>query len=89
MHKNPDLKIDDSQWDNFFKSATEFKIFKGGSAMTNSKMYGLDNGNSVADKIGGFMRFDAEDSDQLSVLMSKHPVVIAGGSVEIFEMPVA
>jgi len=35
------------------------------------------------------MRFDFNDLEDLKIILSKHPVIIHGGSIEICEMPKA
>lgn len=39
------------------------------------------------DHIVGFMRFNSDARERLMHLINRHPVVLNGGSVELFEMP--
>ncbi len=88
VHNSPEVEAEPEAWSHFFKLASASGLFKGGSAMDRAQMIGSGAASSVANQIGGFMRFDADDLGQLKQLLQKHPVVLGGGSIELFEMPV-
>ena len=37
--------------------------------------------------IGGHMRFNAHDLEEILTLLHSHPVVVNGGTVEVCELP--
>jgi len=84
---NSDTDPTSEEWESFFFSARKSGFFKGGSEMGKRFAIGNDQSAVTTDHIVGFMRFDTDDLDKLKELLSQHPVVLNGGSVELCEMP--
>jgi hypothetical protein len=75
------------EWDAFLATANQSGLFKGGSQIGNRWVVGDAHSAESTDHIVGYMRFDADDKQQLLDLLKRHPVVVHGGSVELCEMP--
>ena len=41
----------------------------------------------MTETVGGFMRFDSDDPEELRALLMEHPVILHGGTIELCEMP--
>jgi hypothetical protein len=89
MHAEPRVKTLDKDWNNFFQLAENSGIFRGGSEINNSKIIGTAKGDPIGNKVVGYMRFDCDDKDKLLELLKQHPLVLSGGKVELFEMPLS
>jgi hypothetical protein len=76
-----------SEWDQFFAAAHQSGFFKGGSEVGKREFLGDAESATSSSHIVGFMRFDADDKGRLLDLLSRHPVILHGGSVELCEMP--
>ena len=87
IHKNTDSETDSEQWNEFFNTARKSGLFKGGSAIGERYPVGPKSVTPITDSIGGYMRFDADNIQDLLTLLNNHPVVINGGTVEVCEMP--
>ena len=87
IHKDTDTSPTSDEWNGFIKTAVESGMFKGGSAISARQKLGRKDVVDTTETIGGFMRFDAEDFDDLMALLNDHPVVKHGGTVELCEMP--
>jgi hypothetical protein len=92
IHGNEKTASTPDEWDQFFASARQRGLFQGGSEVGKREMLGdtQSAGSQSAltsDHIVGYMRFDAEDKQQLLDLLKRHPVVLHGGSVELCELP--
>ena len=90
MHGNTDpgaTSGEEEEWNRFFDLAKESGLFRGGSAIGQRTTIGNTEVPNITDNIGGFMRFDAENLDELTDLLKQHPTVVHGGIVEICEMP--
>ena len=87
IHDNADVKSSGEQWDAFFKTARESGLFKGGSALGGRYAVGSKAVPPITDAIGGYMRFDASNLQEILTLLEVHPVVVNGGTVEVCEMP--
>lgn len=87
MVNNASAPSTDDQWAAFFAQASESGIFAGGSALGDSSVLGPQVGS--ADDVVGFMRFEAEQRQQVEDLLQLHPVVVNGGSIRIYECPVS
>ncbi|MGE3409952.1 MAG: hypothetical protein AB7I37_24260 [Pirellulales bacterium] len=74
-------------WDRFFHAARQSGLFEGGSAIGSRVVLGDTQSAKSTDHIVGYMRFDSEDKQKLMELLTLHPVVMHGGSVELCEMP--
>ena len=75
------------EWDAFFTAARQSDLFQGGSRIGKRIVLGDAQSAQATDHIVGYMRFDSDDRQKILELLSKHPVVIHGGSVELCEMP--
>ncbi|MGC4089154.1 MAG: hypothetical protein QM756_14975 [Polyangiaceae bacterium] len=75
------------EWKNFFTAAQQSGLFQGGSEIGNRVLIGDTESAKPTDHIVGFMRFDADDKQEILKLLELHPTVIHGGSVELCELP--
>ena len=87
IHNNSDSPVTKDQWDIFIAEANKIGIFRGGSEIANSTVVGNKNVSDITRDIGGFMRFESEDINNILDLLTKHPIVNKGGSVQLCEMP--
>lgn len=87
IHNNTDTAPTAAEWEHFFEAATKTGLFKGGSAIGSRITVGSKSVPETSQRVGGFMRFDAEDLSQLMALLDQHPVVRHGGTIELFTMP--
>ncbi len=87
IHKNSERSPSESEWNDFFESATSTGMFQGGSQLGATTAFGKKGIPISTDHIGGFMRFDTSDIERLESLLNEHPVVKNGGSIELIEMP--
>ncbi len=87
MHANTDSSATTEEWDDFFALARESGLFKGGSAIGKRSTVGRKEVPDTTDHIGGYMRFNSEKLEDVEKLLSEHPTVVHGGTVEICEMP--
>ncbi|MEK6260767.1 MAG: hypothetical protein AABP62_19380 [Planctomycetota bacterium] len=87
IHDNVKTEATAAEWNQFLAAARQSGLFEGGSAMGKRVVLGDTQSAKSSDHIVGYMRFDAEDKQQLLDLLKRHPVVMHGGSVELCEMP--
>jgi hypothetical protein len=90
MHKNKDSGATggtEDEWDRFLEVAKESGLFRGGSAIGQRTTIGNIEVPDITENVGGYMRFDAASTDELTALLKQHPTVVHGGTVEICEMP--
>jgi hypothetical protein len=74
-------------WAAFFSAARQSGMFQGGSEIGMRWIVGDASSAESTKHVVGYMRFDADDKQQLLDLLQRHPVVVHGGSVELCEMP--
>jgi len=90
IHKNENSGLPggiEEEWDHFFAVARESAFFQGGSAIAQRTTIGSGDVADITERIGGFMRFDADSLEALTDLLKRHPTVVHGGTIEICEMP--
>ena len=87
IHKNTDTTPTSAEWARFFEVAAETGMFKGGSEIGLRHTVGKKMVRDTTQDVGGFMRFDSEDLDQIKEILEQHPVVKHGGTIELLEMP--
>jgi hypothetical protein len=75
------------EWESFFAAARQSGLFKGGSEIGQRMVLGDAASAKSTDHIVAYMRFDADDKQQLLDLLKRHPVIVHGGSAELCEMP--
>lgn len=75
------------EWNAFFAAAEESDHFRGGSEIGRRTVLGNVATAQSTDHVVAYMRFDAEDQQQLLDLLKMHPVLLHGGSVELCELP--
>jgi hypothetical protein len=75
------------EWDAFFTAAGESGLFGGGSQIGRRIVLGDAASARPTDHVVGYMRFDADDKQQLLDLLKTHPAIIHGASAELCEMP--
>lgn len=72
-------------WDTYVKKMIEQGKFRGGSALGNGVCVGKSDSEQPC-VVTGFMRFDAENIDQVRALLEGNPVYEAGGEIELLEL---
>lgn len=87
IHNNSELPPTQEQWAAFFETAKTSGMFRGGSEISQDCLIGGKPINHVSDNIGGFMRFETSNKNELLQLLEKHPVAIQGGTLELCKMP--
>ena len=87
IHKNSESLPNEGEWNEFFDRATSSGIFQGGSQLGATRVFGKKEIPNSTDYIGGFMRFETSSIEELESLLTEHPVVKNGGSIELIEMP--
>lgn len=87
IHNNTDSTPTTDEWDQFIDAAQQTGMFKGGSAMGARYTIGRKSASDSTETIGGYMRFDSDDLEQLQTLLEDHPVIKHGGTIELCEMP--
>jgi len=75
-----------AEWKTFFENAGESGLFRGGSEFGSREVIGSASKAVSSNHIAGYMRFDADDKQQLTELLRTHPVVVNGGTVELCEL---
>jgi hypothetical protein len=75
------------EWERFFAAANASGFFEGGSAIGERIVVGDAKSAKSTEHVTGYMRFDADDRQQLLDLLALHPVVLHGGTVELCELP--
>ena len=87
IHNNVDEPTCESQWDAFFTLASESGVFVGGSEMGACVQLGEKPVPLITKHVDGFMRFEADDINEIYRLLKYHPVFLQGGTLELCEMP--
>lgn len=87
IHKNADTRPTSAEWEHFFEVAGRTGLFQGGSEIGSRQTIGGKPVPDTSREVGGYMRFDSENLDQLLELLDQHPVVKHGGTIELFTMP--
>lgn len=87
IHKDLDSTPGADEWNHFFQMAAESGMFKGGSEIGGRCIIGHKQVPDTTKSVGGFMRFDSDNLDQLLKLLNEHPVSKHGGTIELCEMP--
>ncbi len=75
------------EWDHFLAAARDSGLFRGGSEISAREMLGNTQSSVSSAHLTGYMRFDADDRQQLLELLQLHPVILHGGSAELCELP--
>ncbi len=87
IHKNTDTPTAEDSWKLFSAAARECGLFQGGSEIANRIQIGDKKVSDITEQVGGFMRFESEDSAAVKKLLQSHPVFLHGGTLELYEMP--
>lgn len=87
IHGNTKTRPTADEWDEFLTAARQSGLFQGGSAIGDRITLGDTQSAKSSSHIAGYMRFDADDRQQIVDLLQKHPVIVHGGSAELCEMP--
>lgn len=94
IYEDADSAADAEEWQAFFTRARASGLFVGGSELVAHSVIG--DAAVVTDNVAGYMRFDTSDDDggelasdkeALLQLLTRHPVVAHGGTVQLLEMP--
>ncbi len=86
MHANTEVQGSEEEWNAFFARAQASGLFSGGSAMGKRWTVGKP-ADTLSDGLAGYMRFDAENIEDLLELLAAHPIIRGGGTIEFCEMP--
>ena len=86
MHANTEVQGSEEEWNAFFARAQASGLFSGGSAMGKRWTVGKP-ADTLSDGLAGYMRFDAENIEDLLELLEAHPIIRGGGTIEICQMP--
>ncbi len=87
VHGNSEVEARKEEWDNFFEAARSSGIFRGGSEIGNRILLGTKDVPNTTDSIAGYMLFESDSINDIKLLLELHPVYIAGGSLELCELP--
>ncbi len=87
IHDNTVTPSTAEEWDRFFASARQSGMFKGGSEIGRRETLGGGTVTGSSAHIVGYMRFDTDDKGTLLELLTQHPVLVHGGTVELCELP--
>ena len=87
IHANAKAEATPGEWTAFFEAANASGVFRGGSEIGEGEVIGAQSSTNLSSQLGGYMRFDAEDKQQVLDLLKLHPVVMHGGTVELCVMP--
>jgi hypothetical protein len=94
IYNDAESAADAEEWQAFFTRARASGLFVGGSELVAHSVVG--DAAVVTDAVVGYMRFDtaddagskfASDKEALLQLLTLHPVVAHGGTVQLLEMP--
>ena len=83
VYKNTREITTAEEWQDFFLRARAAGIFAGGGAIGPNYRLGNREIPDLSEDISGFMRFEAEDLEELAKLLDSHPVVRKGGSIAL------
>ena len=87
IHKNTDSAPPTDEWDRFIAAAKATGMFKGGSEIGSRQTIGQKTVSDTTESVGGFMRFDSDDPEELHALLREYPVIQHGGTIELCEVP--
>ncbi len=86
IHANQKILPSAAEWEHFFTIANASGLFEGGSAVANGVIVGERPAVVLSTRLGGYMRFDADDGAAVLELLQHHPVIRHGGTIELLEM---
>jgi hypothetical protein len=86
IHGDAREEATESEWGAFFDAAKKSGIFEGGSELGRRDIVCNSPTINSPTKIAGFMRFKSDSRQQLDDLLAAHPVVVHGGTVELYEL---
>lgn len=75
----------EGDWDYYINKLLETGMFRGGSALGNGISLNK-SGDNLSCTVTGFMRFEADDIEQIRGLLEGNPVYESGGEIEIMEL---
>ena len=88
MHNDATGPTKPEDWDTYISSLLAGSHFSGGSEVGNGVTVKGDNvSDRTTDHIRGFMRISARDLDEAKKLVRGNPHWMAGGTVEVRELP--
>jgi len=87
IENNATTPITPEQWTAFFARASASGYFRDGSELGATQILGNTDTAHPIDFLAGYMRYDAENKEDLMASLAEHPVVANGGSVHLIEMP--
>lgn len=87
IHNNVEAPAEPEQWEKFFTAARKSAVFSGGSEIANRVQVGSKQVDDITHTIGGFMRFETNNVNEIHELLMLHPIYLQGGTLELCEMP--
>lgn len=87
MHGDTTAPEDGAAWDAYFGFLHQSGAFEGGSSMGGVRSYRRTGQPAAAAHLTGFLRVAAADWAGAEALLEGNPVLAAGGTVEIRELP--
>ena len=88
MHNDTQAPENSTLWDLYLGSLRQIGAFAGGSSIGGgTTMRRLADPAPLSAQLTGFLRITAKDLDEAKRLVEGNPVLEAGGTVEIRELP--
>jgi len=72
-------------WASYINTLIDSGMFRGGSELANGSCVSKTDANGEC-SVSGFMRFEADNKEQVMALMPGNPVYESGGSIEVLEI---
>ncbi len=76
------------EWAAYIDKLIRSGTFRGGSELANGSCVNKNVANSEC-MVTGFMRFEADNKNQILALLPGNPVYESGGSVEVLELVIS
>ncbi|MEM7585335.1 MAG: hypothetical protein AAF560_18240 [Acidobacteriota bacterium] len=89
IHDNTDTTPSAQEWQAFIAEASASGLFLGGSELGRRFPLGAKAVHDSTDVIAGFMKFEADEPQELLELLQSHPVIRHDGTIELREMPLS
>jgi hypothetical protein len=88
MHNDPVGSASERDWETYIEALQRTGKFRGGSAI-GSGVCRRKSGSAprITERIGGYMRLEADSLADVEALLAGNPVFENGGTVEIRELP--
>jgi hypothetical protein len=88
IYGNTDSNSSQEEWTHFIQTATQSGLFKGGSEVGMERIvFGKKIEGGIGKQVVGYMKFETDDIKTLLELLTIHPTIIHGGTVELLDLP--